>query len=202
MLFFRKITFFVPLLWRFWVSSKNSLTFCMYGNTPLGNRSRNLCYYIAEVHPSVTHRCTPSSDTAPYNLLQYLIKSVLCLLRGHDVIKKESLNSDYLSPYRANLIVSSGTLLNNIPHLRISMNNEQTRIGLPVSRRFVTLITVGVHKAYSNKITWLTEPTPYLKTLQKRDFLWWKQENLPNCKRNTLKIWRAVKYSSLNLTRA
>ena len=51
------------------------------------------------------------------------------------------------------------------------MNNEQTRIGLSVSMRFVTLITVGAHKAYSNKLSRLTEPTPYLKTLRKRDFL-------------------------------
>ena len=51
------------------------------------------------------------------------------------------------------------------------MSIEQTRIGLPVSMRFVTLITVGVHQAYSNKITWLTKPTPYFKTLQKRDLL-------------------------------
>ena len=63
------------------------------------------------------------------------------------------MNPNYLSLYRANLIVSSGTLLNNIPYLRISMNNEQIRIGLPVSIRFVTLITVEVHKAYSIKIT-------------------------------------------------
>ena len=75
------------------------------------------------------------------------------MLRGHDVIKKESLNSDYLSLYGANVIVSSGTLLKNIPYLRILINNEQTRIGLPVSMRFATLITVGVHKAYSSKIT-------------------------------------------------
>ena len=46
--------------------------------------------------------------------------------------------------------------------------NEQTRIGLAVLIRLVTLITVGVHKAYPNRTTCLTEPTPYIQTLLKR----------------------------------
>ena len=124
----------------------------MKGNTPLGSRSRNLPQYIAEVHPSVTHRCTPSSDTNLFNLLQYLIRLVLCLIIGHDVIKIESLKSDYLPLYVANLIVSSRTLLNSIPHLRISRNNLGSD-WLAVLIRLVTLITVAVHTAYPNRKT-------------------------------------------------
>ena len=55
-------------------------------------------------------------------ILQYLIRSCLCLIIGHDVIINEILKSNYLSLYVANLTVSSKTLLNSIPYLRISMN--------------------------------------------------------------------------------
>ena len=50
-----------------------------------------------EVHPSVKPRCTRPSATTLYNLLHYLIRSILCLIIRHDVIINESLKSDYLS---------------------------------------------------------------------------------------------------------
>ena len=78
---------------------------------------------------------------------------------------------------------------------------EQTRIVLAVLIRLVTLITVGVHKAHPDRITWPTEPTPYIKTLPKRALFWWTTEILANCKRITFKIWHVVKILAQNLTR-
>ena len=63
----------------------------------------------------------------------------------------------------------------------------------------VTLITVGVHKASSNRKTWLTEPTSYVRTLPKRALCWWTHENFANC--STLKFWHVIKISIQNLTR-
>ena len=52
----------------------------------------------------------------------FFLASNLCLIIGHDVIITESLKSNYFSLFVANLTVSSRTLLNSIPYLRISMN--------------------------------------------------------------------------------
>ena len=120
--FFLKIYFFVPFLWWISVRIKSSSTTSRWGNTPLDTPSRNLSLYIADVHPSVIPRCTLSSATTLYTLLQYLIRSVLCLVERHDIIINESLKSDYLSLYIANLIVSSRTLLNSFPCLSSSIN--------------------------------------------------------------------------------
>ena len=112
----------VHFLWFIWVRSKSSSTTSIWGNTPLDSLISNLFYYTAEVHPSVIRRCTLSSASILYNVLQYLIKSVLCLLIWHDIIINESLKSDYLYLYVAKLIVSSRTLLNGIPCLRLSIS--------------------------------------------------------------------------------
>ena len=77
---------------------------------------------ITVVHPSVIQRCTPASVTTLYNLLQYLIRSVLCLIIRHDIIINESLKPDYFSLYVSNLIVSSRNLLKTNVYLCISMN--------------------------------------------------------------------------------
>ena len=103
MFLFGGFTVFVHFPWSVWITSKSLSTTSMQGNTPLGSWSRNLTWYIAEVHTGVNHRCTPSSATTPYNLLQYLIRSLLCLIMRHDVIMNESLKPDYLSVYVANL---------------------------------------------------------------------------------------------------
>ena len=60
-------------------------------------------------------------------------------------------------------------------------------------------MTVRVHKAYPNKITWLTKRTPYYKTLPKRALIWWTHGKMANCKKSTLKIWHVVNYSIQNL---
>ena len=100
---------------------------------------------------------------------------------------------------------------------------EHTWTRLPVLICIVTLITVGVQKAYPNRMTGLAEPTSYTQTLPKRALFIWTHENLANfCKRSTFKIshvvkkfnsksdaclkrwykiWHVVKFSTQNLTR-
>ena len=46
----------------------------------------------------------------------------------------------------------------------------------------VTLITVGSNETFLNRKTWLTESTPFNKTLAKRTLLQGTHENLTNCK--------------------
>ena len=85
----------------------------------------------------------------------------------------------------------------------------------------VTLITVGVHKVYPNRITWLTESTPYVQTLGKRTVLMniWKLGKLQRkytqnltcciifksksdaCLKIWFKIWHVIKTLIQNLTR-
>ena len=77
MFLFGRFTVFVLFPWSVWIRSKSLSTTSMQGNTPLGSWIRNTPWYIAEVHPGVNHRWTPSSATTPYNLLQYLIRSLL-----------------------------------------------------------------------------------------------------------------------------
>ena len=121
-LVFFEIYFFCSFFPWIWVISKSSSTTSMWGNTPIGGWSRNLSWYIAEVHRSVTHRCTHSSATTLHNLLQNLIRSVLCFIIRHDVIINDSLKPDCLSLCVADLMVSSKTLLNAIPCLSKSTN--------------------------------------------------------------------------------
>ena len=80
--------------------------------------------------------------------------------------------------------------------------DEQTLIGLTLLESLVTLITDGLHKTLSNRITWLTSPTPCKKkTISKLALFWSTHENIANCKISTLKIWHDVKLSTRNLTR-
>ena len=85
----------------------------------------------------------------------------------------------------------------------------------------VRLITVGVHEAYPNKITWLPKLTPYNQTLPKRGCFieQMKLGKLPRkytekltrckifysksdaCSKSWFKIWNVVKTFIQNLTR-
>ena len=143
--------------------------------------------------------CTPSAASTLYNWLPYLIRSVLSLIRTHDVIMKESLKWEYLSLYVANLIASNRTLLNAISYLCILMN----ALGLDSLPRYVLLrwSQLGDTKLVLTRINWLTDPTRNIKALRKCALFWWTHENLANCRRSVHKIWHVVEISIQNVTR-
>ena len=64
----------------------------------------------------------------------------------------------------------------------------------------VTLITVGVQKAYPNKITWLNDPRAHIKAKPKRPLFWRKHATLAYCQRSTNNIWHVLIFLTQNLT--
>ena len=100
----------VLFLWRFWVINKTSSTSFMLGNTPKSSRSCNIFQYIEKCYSAVFHRCTPSSASTFYNLLQYFNSSTFYLIILLYVIIKESLKPISLNLYFENPLVMMNTL--------------------------------------------------------------------------------------------
>ena len=182
----------------------------MYGNRCSFDKKRKSCPYKAGMNRLKS--CKGS------NLLLWKLHSLKLFLNSSNSLLPTTTVPDHWRNFSTKPAYDHISVLNLYRNWNIfpfAGNNVQVQkirtsidihnyIGEHTGTRFatliciVTLITVGV----PNRLTWLTEPTPYLQTLAKRPLFYRTHENLANCNRSTLKMWRAVKYSIQNLTRA
>ena len=190
----------------------------MQSDTPINGRSLNLYYYIAEVHPTVIHRCTTSSDSTLYNLLENLISSALCFIIIDHVIINESLRRDYSFPYIANHIVSSRTLLKTVLYQSIWWTHSYS-IGCLNKSSYVdhSWETQDLNKQNNlidrtQSIQWKNAETcPFSMIRWKLGKLQQKYTQKLTFRKNSFqkltpfsfifKLWRSVVFSIQNLTR-